>query len=59
MLQKLGDHIIACLERADGCKASAAETSNAIIRAQLLNLEAHNGGTWQRATNLLQAWSVS
>jgi hypothetical protein len=39
MLQKLGDHIQSCLERADQCQAAAALESNADIKAQLLSLE--------------------
>jgi hypothetical protein len=43
MLQKLGDHIRVCLERADTCKAKAADSSNTGIKAQLLDLE----GQWR------------
>ena len=39
MLQKLGDHIKACLERAEQCKAGAELVSDTAIRAQLSDLE--------------------
>lgn len=39
MLQKLGDHIKNCLERAEKCRAAAtAASSDAEMRAQLLDL---------------------
>jgi hypothetical protein len=39
MLQKLGDHIAACLKRADQCKAAAAAATDPTIRSQLSDLE--------------------
>lgn len=39
MLQKLGDHITACLERADQCKAAAATAGDPAVRSQLSDLE--------------------
>jgi hypothetical protein len=39
MLQKLGDHITACLERAEQCKAAAAAATDPLVRSQLSDLE--------------------
>jgi hypothetical protein len=39
MLQKLGDHIAACLKRADQCKAAAATATDPVIQTQLSDLE--------------------
>jgi hypothetical protein len=39
MLQKLGDHIAACLERANQCKTAAASATDPTIRSQLSDLE--------------------
>lgn len=39
MLQKLGDHITACLKRADQCKAAAATATDAVVQSQLSDLE--------------------
>ncbi len=39
VLQKLGDHIKACLERAEQCSAAAATASDPVVRSQLLDLE--------------------
>ena len=39
MLQKLGDHIAACLERAEQCKVTAPTTSDPVVRSQLSELE--------------------
>jgi hypothetical protein len=38
VLQKLGDHIKNCLERSETCRAAAASSSDADVRAQLLDL---------------------
>jgi hypothetical protein len=39
MLQRLGDHISACLERADKCREAAASANDDHVRRQLLDLE--------------------
>jgi hypothetical protein len=39
MLQKLGDHITACAERAEQCKAAAAVTTDPLVKSQLSDLE--------------------
>lgn len=39
MLQKLGDHIAACLQRADQCEAAAATATDPLVRSQLADLE--------------------
>ena len=39
MLQKLGDHITACLERAEQCKGAAATATDPLLRSQLSDLE--------------------
>ena len=39
MLQKLGDHISACLQRAGRCRDAAASASDEHVRSQLLDLE--------------------
>ena len=39
MLQKLGDHIQHCLERAEECKKAAASEFDARVRSELMNLE--------------------
>jgi hypothetical protein len=39
MLQRLGDHISACLQRADKCREAAASASDEHVRRQLLDLE--------------------
>jgi hypothetical protein len=39
MLQRLGDHISACLQRGDQCKEAAAQESDERVRSQLLDLE--------------------
>lgn len=39
MLQKLGDHIAACIKRAEQCKEAAAAATDPLIRAQLSDLE--------------------
>ena len=38
MLQKLGDHIAACLERAKQCNAAASAATDPIVRSQLSDL---------------------
>jgi hypothetical protein len=38
MLQKLGDHIKACLSRAEACKIAAEKTSDAEVRKHLTEL---------------------
>jgi hypothetical protein len=40
MLQKLGHHIAACLERAAECRQRAEHASDAAIKADLLDMEA-------------------
>jgi hypothetical protein len=39
MLQRLGDHINSCLERAERCRETAASASDDHVRRQLLDLE--------------------
>ena len=39
VLQKLGDHIKSCLERADQCREGAARASDPVVRSQLSDLE--------------------
>jgi hypothetical protein len=39
MLQKLGDHITACLERAEQCKGAAAAATDPLVSSQLSDLE--------------------
>ena len=39
MLQRLGDHISACLQRADQCKEAAALETNERVKTQLLEME--------------------
>ena len=39
MLQKLSDHVNACLERADQCRDAAALAPDPEVQAQLLDLE--------------------
>ena len=39
MLQKLGDHIAACLERAEQCKTAASATTDPLVQSQLSDLE--------------------
>jgi hypothetical protein len=39
MLQKLGDHISACLQRADDCKEAAAAETDERVRSHLLDME--------------------
>jgi hypothetical protein len=39
MLQKLGDHIAACLKRAEHCKAAAATATDPAVQTQLTDLE--------------------
>jgi hypothetical protein len=39
MLQKLGDHIRTCHERAEQCRAGAADASDPVLRSQLSDLE--------------------
>jgi hypothetical protein len=39
MLQKLGDHINACLQRAEQCKDAAASETDERVRSQLLDME--------------------
>jgi hypothetical protein len=39
MLQKLGDHISTCLERADQCREAASSEKDEYVRRQLLDLE--------------------
>jgi hypothetical protein len=39
MLQRLGDHISACLKRADQCKEAAAQESDERVKSQLLDME--------------------
>ena len=38
MLQKLGDHIAACVERAEKCKAAASTATDSLVRSQLSDL---------------------
>jgi hypothetical protein len=38
MLQKLGDHIRACVERADQCKVAASAATDPLVRSQLSDL---------------------
>jgi len=38
MLQKLGDHIKACLSRAEACRLAAEKASDAEVRKQLTEL---------------------
>jgi hypothetical protein len=38
MLQKLGDHIKACLSRAEACKSAAKKTTDSEVRKQLMEL---------------------
>jgi hypothetical protein len=39
MLQKLGDHIAACLERAKQCNEGAAAATDPLVQSQLSALE--------------------
>jgi hypothetical protein len=39
MLQRLGEYISACLQRADECRQAAAAENDQRIRSQLLQLE--------------------
>jgi hypothetical protein len=39
MLQKLGEHIRLCRERAEQCKAAAAAAADAMVQKQLMDLE--------------------
>ena len=39
MLQKLGDHITACLKRADQCKAAGKAATDPVVQSQLSDLE--------------------
>ena len=39
MLQKLGDHITACVERAEQCKTAASAATDPLVRSQLSDLE--------------------
>ena len=39
MLQRLGDHISACLQRADECRQAAASETDERVRTQLLEME--------------------
>jgi|KBSMisStaDraftv2_1062788.scaffolds.fasta_scaffold21248_3 hypothetical protein len=39
MLQRLGDHISACLQRADQCKEAAALETDERVKTQLLEME--------------------
>ena len=39
MLQKLGDHITACLKRAEQCKGAAATATDPLVQTQLADLE--------------------
>ena len=38
-LQRLGDHISACLQRADECRQAAASETDERVRTQLLEME--------------------
>ena len=38
MLQKLGDHITACVERAEQCKVAATAATDPLVRSQLSDL---------------------
>jgi hypothetical protein len=39
MLQRLGDHISACLQRADQCRKAASSQTDEEVRRHLLDLE--------------------
>jgi len=39
MLQRLGDHVSACLQRADQCKEAAALETDERVKTQLLEME--------------------
>jgi hypothetical protein len=39
MLQKLSDHISACLQRAEECKEAAASETDERMKSQLLDME--------------------
>lgn len=39
MLQKLGDHITACVERAEQCNAAWAAATDPLVQSQLSDLE--------------------
>ena len=38
MLQKLGDHITTCVERAEQCKAAASSAIDPLVQSQLSDL---------------------
>jgi hypothetical protein len=39
MLQRLGDHISACLQRADECKEAATAETDERVKSQLVDME--------------------
>ena len=45
MLQKLGDHIKACLSRAEACRLAAEKATDLEVRKQLMEL----GMQWEHA----------
>ena len=58
MLQKLGDHIAACRDRANTCIAASTTETDARVRTQLLDLAQqweHVAKTYEFIT---RAWSA-
>jgi hypothetical protein len=51
MLQELGEHISACLERAEQCREAAASEPDERVRQQLLDLEQQ----WQHVAESYQS----
>ena len=56
MLQKLGDHITACAERAEQCKAAAAVTTDPWLNLSYPTSSV-NGGMWRRAMSSSLVWN--
>jgi len=55
MLQKLSHHIAACLERAADCRRRAEQTTDAAMKADLLDMEArwtHLAGSYEFVESL-------
>ena len=47
MLQKLGDHIKACVSRAEACRSAADKTTDPEVRKQLTELWEHAAKSYE------------
>ena len=52
MLQKLGDHIKACVSRAEACRSAADKTTDPEVRKQLTELWEHAAKSYEFIVSL-------